>query len=127
MFNLPIFNWNNLDGLWQRKLFLFLNFFCNYIFQILVYFYVKIENLPVSQQPPLKTDILASLPFLKFDRSSTAPPPPPAERGRGRGVDTMGESDEISRIFCGHVNFPEMNERDTCIGETKFNNHKEGC
>ena len=31
-----------------------------------------------------------------------------------------GESNETSRIFCGHVNFPEMN------GGTKSNNHKEG-
>ena len=36
-----------------------------------------------------------------------------------------GESDEESRIFCGHVNFPEMNGRISVYGG-KSNNHKEG-
>ena len=26
-----------------------------------------------------------------------------------------GECDETSRIFCGHVNFPDMSEGDNCI------------
>ena len=38
----------------------------------------------------------------------------------------MGESDETSRIFCGHVNFPEMNGGISVCGGTKLNNHKEG-
>ena len=37
-----------------------------------------------------------------------------------------GESDETSRIFCGHVNFPEMNWGISVYGDTKSNNHKEG-
>ena len=37
-----------------------------------------------------------------------------------------GESEESSRIFCGHVNFPEMNEGISVYGGTKSNNHKEG-
>ena len=40
-----------------------------------------------------------------------------------------GESDETSRIFCGHVNFPEMNLGISVYGGyggTKSNNHKEG-
>ena len=34
------------------------------------------------------------------------------------------ESDETSRIFCGHVNFPEMNGGMSVNGGTKSNNHK---
>ena len=37
-----------------------------------------------------------------------------------------GESDKTSRIFCGLVNFPEMNGGDKCIWGTKLNNHQEG-
>ena len=41
----------------------------------------------------------------------------------------MGKgSDETSRIFCGHVNFPVMNGGGgaKCIWGTKPNNHKKG-
>ena len=40
----------------------------------------------------------------------------------------MGKgSDETSRIFCGHVNFPVMNGGGAkCIWGTKPNNHKKG-
>ena len=37
-----------------------------------------------------------------------------------------GESDETSRIFCGHVNFSEMNGGISVFGGTKSNNCKEG-
>ena len=37
-----------------------------------------------------------------------------------------GESDKTSRIFCGHVNFPEMNWGISVYGGTKSNNHKDG-
>ena len=35
-------------------------------------------------------------------------------------------SDETSRIFCSHANFPEMNGGTSVYGGTKSNNHKEG-
>ena len=40
----------------------------------------------------------------------------------------MGGSDETSRIFFGHVNFPEMNGGISVYGygRTKSNNHKGG-
>ena len=39
----------------------------------------------------------------------------------------MGKgSDETSRIFCGHVNFPVMNGEAKSIWGTKPNNHKKG-
>ena len=41
-------------------------------------------------------------------------------------LEQCGESDENSRIFCGHVNFPEMNEGISVYGGTESNNHKEG-
>ena len=34
------------------------------------------------------------------------------------------ESDETSRIVCGHVNFPEMNGGIIVYRGTKSNNHK---
>ena len=37
----------------------------------------------------------------------------------------MGVSDETSRIFCGCVNFPEMNGGISVYGGTNLNNHKE--
>ena len=37
-----------------------------------------------------------------------------------------GRSDETSRIFCGHVNFPAMNVGLVYMGGTKLNNYKEG-
>ena len=37
-----------------------------------------------------------------------------------------GESDETSRIFCGHANFPEVNWGKVYMGATKSNNLKEG-
>ena len=33
---------------------------------------------------------------------------------------------ETSRIFCGHVNIPEMNGGISVYGWIKLNNHKEG-
>ena len=36
------------------------------------------------------------------------------------------ESDETSRIVCGHVNFPEMNGGISVYEGTKSNNHKKG-
>ena len=39
---------------------------------------------------------------------------PPEQWGR--------ESDEISRVFCGHVNFPEMNGGISVYRGTKSNN-----
>ena len=50
-----------------------------------------------------------------------APPPPPPPKQWGRG----GESDEIWRNFCGHVNFLEMNGGISVYGGTKLNNHKD--
>ena len=40
------------------------------------------------------------------------------ERGAG--------GDETSRIFCGHVNFSEINRGMSVYGGTKSDNHKEG-
>ena len=37
-----------------------------------------------------------------------------------------GGSDETSRIFCDHVNFPEMNEGISVYGGTESNNHEQG-
>ena len=37
-----------------------------------------------------------------------------------------GESDETSRIFCGHVNFPDMNGGISVYERTKSNNRKVG-
>ena len=37
-----------------------------------------------------------------------------------------GESNETSRIFCGHVSFPEMIGGRSVYGGTKSNNHTEG-
>ena len=37
-----------------------------------------------------------------------------------------GETDETSRIFFGHVSFPEMNTGISLYLGTKSNNHKEG-
>ena len=36
-----------------------------------------------------------------------------------------GGSEESYRIFCSHVNFPEMNEGISVYGGTKSSNHKE--
>ena len=36
------------------------------------------------------------------------------------------ESDETSRIFCGHVNFPEMNWGISVYEGTKSDNREEG-
>ena len=36
------------------------------------------------------------------------------------------ESDETSRMFCGHVNFPKMSGGISVYGGTKSNYHKEG-
>ena len=38
----------------------------------------------------------------------------------------LGKTDETSRIFCGHVNFPEMDGVISVYGATKSNNHKVG-
>ena len=46
--------------------------------------------------------------------------PPSPERCRGGA----GESDETSRIFCGLVNFPEMNWVISVYGGTMSDNHK---
>ena len=40
---------------------------------------------------------------------------------RGGGV-----CDETSRIFCGHVNFSEINGEISVYGGTKSDNHKDG-
>ena len=48
--------------------------------------------------------------------------PPSPEQSWGGGA----ESDKTSRIFCGHVNFPEMNWGISVYGGTKSNNHKDG-
>ena len=37
-----------------------------------------------------------------------------------------GGFDETSRIFCDHVNFPEMNEGISVYGGTESNNHEQG-
>ena len=42
------------------------------------------------------------------------------------GIGGGGGSDETSRIFCVHVNFPEINGVISVYGGTKSNNHKEG-
>ena len=36
------------------------------------------------------------------------------------------KTDETSRIFCGHVNFPEMDGVIRVYGVTESNNHKVG-
>ena len=46
--------------------------------------------------------------------------------GIGGGGGGEGGSDETSRIFCVHVNFPEINGVISVYGGTKSNNHKEG-
>ena len=34
--------------------------------------------------------------------------------------------DETFRIFCGHINFPEMYRGISVYGKTKSNNHEDG-
>ena len=41
-------------------------------------------------------------------------------------VGGWGESDETSRIFCGDINFLEMNGEISLYGGTKSNYHKDG-
>ena len=36
-----------------------------------------------------------------------------------------GESEETSRIFCGNVNFPEIDMGISLYGGIKLNNHKD--
>ena len=43
--------------------------------------------------------------------------------GKGGGG---GVCDETSRIFCGHVNFSEINGEISVYGGTKSDNHKDG-
>ena len=70
----------------------------------------------------LKHDILLSVSFYSLEAGWTkhAMASSPSEQWG------EGESEESSRIFCGHVNFPEMNEGISVYGGTKSNNHKEG-
>ena len=51
--------------------------------------------------------------------------PPEQWRVGGMRCGRRRESAEPSRIFCGHVNFPEMNSAISVYGWAKSNNHKE--
>ena len=50
----------------------------------------------------------------------------PPKQWWGGGGGGGGGSDEISRIFFGHVNFPEMNEGISVYVGTESNNHEQG-
>ena len=64
---------------------------------MLVYSLCKNYNPPEKGHPlfpinpPLKTEILSSPPFLKIGTRFTHPTSPPAERGMGVGVHTIGK------------------------------------
>ena len=88
----------------QRKAFLFTNFFCHEVFQILVYFLSKNCNPPWKKSPPtplLKTEVLLSPPFWNFGRTFNLSPL--AERGGG-GVHTMGQL----AFFCFSFSFSTL-------------------
>ena len=40
-------------------------------------------------------------------------------------LNNKGESEETSRIFCGNVNFPEIDRGISLFGGIKLNNHKD--
>ena len=83
-------------NIFAYKLFLLLN-----ISDFNFFFYVKIawkimwkKSPPLSQQPPLKVEVLSSPCFWKFCFKSNPPPPPHSRKG---GVHTLGDPQFLAR------------------------------
>ena len=79
--------------LWQRKVFLFINFFVIKYFRFWFTFYIMTATRPdkghplFPSNPPLKTEILPSHPLWKFGRRIN---PPSAEKGAAHyGLSTL--------------------------------------
>ena len=70
----------------EKNIFVY-KLFCHWIFQILIYFYVKIATplkkvTPFLRNPPLKVEVLSSHPFLKIWLEVQPPPPTHSIKGR---------------------------------------------